>query len=215
MFTGIVQDVGRLDASRPAAGGLRLEVVPSCPFEDLGTGESVATEGVCLTCEPESKPDRLIYFLSAETLSKTTLGDLEPGAQVNLERSLGAGDRLGGHLVMGHVDGVGTIRSLKSDGESWTLEVDFPEALRPFFASKGSVSINGISLTLVDVEPACFSVAIIPHTREVTSLRSRRAGDRVNLEVDTIARYVVEYLSRTGVGGGVDADLLKRAGFDS
>lgn len=214
MFTGIVQQLGRIDAAEPAPGGARLALIPVESFVDLRPGESISVEGVCLTAEPESTGGRLLFFLSDETLSKTTLGGLKAGASVNLERSLAAGDRMGGHLVMGHVDGVGSIRALDRVGEGWTLEVSFPAELRPYLAPKGSVAVDGVSLTVVEVREASFTVAIIPHTYEVTSMHVKGAGASVNLEADTIARYVVQYLQGLEAAGGVTPDLLKRAGFE-
>lgn len=213
MFTGIVQQTGRVEKVQRAEGGVRLAVAPAAPLADLKIGESICTDGVCLTAEPGSTPDRILYFLSEETLSRTTLGSAAQGTIVNLERSLAAGDRLGGHLVMGHVDGVGTIRRLDRRGESWDLQVETPAGLVPFLAPKGSISVDGISLTVVDVLESGFTVAVIPHTHEVTSLRNKAAGSPVNLEVDMIARYVVQYLGNLASGKTVDLELLKRAGF--
>lgn len=214
MFTGIIQDIGTVAAVDAAPGGVRVVIQPSAPLAEMAEGESIAIEGVCLTVEPSSKADRLEFYLSDETLSKTTHGTLKPGARVNMERALAAKDRLGGHLVMGHVDGVGKIRRLDQHGEGWDLEVECPESIRAFVAPKGSVSIDGISLTPVDVTADSFTVAIIPHTYEKTTLCDKRKGSPVNLEADMIARYVVRYLSQAASGGGLDLDFLRRAGFD-
>ncbi len=216
MFTGIIQQLGRVRESLDAPGGRRLKIRSESGFENLRAGESIAVEGVCLTVEPGSPPGELIFFLSEETLSKTTLGELESGAAVNLERSLALGDRIGGHWVMGHVDAVGQIARLEQSGEGWILEVAFPEALRRFLAPKGSISVDGVSLTVVEIKGDRFSVAVIPHTYQMTSFQSKRAGSRVNLEADVIARYVAEQM-RLGNAGSppsrVDEELLRRAGF--
>jgi riboflavin synthase len=189
MFTGLIERLGSVEALDPVPGGARL------------------------TVEPASAPAHLAFFLSDETLEKTSLGSLRPGGLVNLERALAAGDRLGGHLVMGHVDTVGTLRRLDRHGDGWDLEVAFPESFRPFVAPKGSVTIDGISLTPVDVTPTTLTVAVIPHTYDRTNLRSRKAGDPLNLEADIIARYVVHFLANTSAKGGVTEALLKQAGF--
>lgn len=213
MFTGIIQRLGRIESLQAASGGARMIVRPDAPLAGLEIGESIANDGVCLTAEPDSKPDHLIFFLSNETLSRTTFGAAKSGATVNLERSLGAGDRLGGHFVMGHVDATGCIARLDREGEGWILEVEFPELMRPYLAPKGSVAVDGVSLTVVEVRARSFTVAVIPHTRENTSLKAKSAGAPVNLEADVIARYVANYLSQAVKSGGVSAELLKNAGF--
>jgi riboflavin synthase len=215
MFTGIIELTGRLrDRPRPAGSGVRLEVIPAIPLRDLAIGESIANNGVCLTAEPGSTAERLIFFASPETLQRTTLGLLEAGQMLNLERSLRADARLGGHLVMGHVDGLGTIRRWEQQGESWELEVEFPSELARFIASKGSIAVDGISLTVVDLHADSFTVAVIPHTAGQTTLAGFAPGRRVNLEVDMLARYVVRALEcLAGKPDAVNADLLRRAGF--
>src|SRR6185369_4029583 len=142
----IVQQTGRVSSAQKAADGLRLTVVPDHAMTDLEIGESIANDGVCLTAEPGSTPAALRFFLSPETLGRTTFGSVKAGAVLNLERSLAVGQKMGGHFVMGHVDAVGEIRRLDRLGESWELEVGFPPVMRPFLASKGSVAIDGISL---------------------------------------------------------------------
>lgn len=214
MFSGIIQALGRVVARSPSEGGLRLSVSPTTAFKDLEPGESVAVEGVCLTAEPGSTPELFGFFLSEETLGRTTLGDLETGAMLNLERSLAAGDLMGGHLVMGHVDSVGTIRRLEEQGEGWLLDVEFPSELGPFLAPKGSVAVDGISLTTVDVSSTSFTVAIVPYTYKMTTLHTKAIGSPVNLEADTIARYVVRYLSQSSSSRpDLSAEFLERAGF--
>lgn len=214
MFTGIIQQLGRVTERRDAAGGARLIVRPDRPLEGLEAGESIANDGVCLTVEPASLPDRLEYFLSRETLDRTTLGALRPGSEVNMERSLGLGAKLGGHFVMGHVDCVGEISRLDREGEGWLLEVAFPPLMRRYLAPKGSVAVDGISLTVVGIDAGRFTVAMIPHTREVTTLHGKGAGSRVNLEADMIARYVAEQISSlASAPGGLTRDALRDAGF--
>lgn len=214
MFTGIIKITGRARSASRGAGGMRLAVLPEEPISDLEVGESIAVNGVCLTVEPGSSASQPVFFLSEETLARTNLGDLQTGAFLNLERALRVGDRLGGHFVMGHVDCVGEIRRLDRDGEAWMLEVGFPPSFRQFLAPKGSVAIDGISLTVVDVRESSFTVAIIPHTYHATSLRAKQAEATVNLEADVLARYVAEGARSAGEsGGGVTSTLLERAGF--
>ena len=213
MFTGLIQTLGKLEALAPVQGGMRLTVRPERPLEALAIGESIAVSGACLTVEAGSRPDRLDFFTSAETLSRTILGGLRPGSQVNLERSMQPGDRMGGHIVLGHVDSVGAVRRFEPKGEAWELEVGFPPELAPFIARKGSVAVDGISLTVVELWQDSFTVAVIPHTREATTLRHTAAGARVNLEVDVMARYVVRALEAFKGGGGVSRELLAKAGF--
>lgn len=215
MFTGIIETTGRVEQTTAAGEGRRLSIRPDEPMADLRIGESISINGVCLTAEQESTADRLVFFTSSETLERTTLGGLTAGATVNLERALRADSRLGGHLVMGHVDGIGRIRHLEPIGEGWELAVDYPAELGVFLAPKGSVAVDGISLTLVAVAPEFFTVAVIPHTIGETNLRGAKAGEAVNLEVDVLARYVVRAMAVAEGKTGVTRELLERAGFGS
>jgi riboflavin synthase alpha subunit len=216
MFTGIVSQTGRMTEMTLMPSGARLAVEPSRPLDGLSPGESVAVNGVCLTVEPASRPDRLQFFLSAETLHRSTLGDLRNAESVNLERALRAGDAIGGHLVMGHVDGVGTIERLDADGEGRTLEVGFPEELKAFIVPKGSIAVDGVSLTVTTVRDGRFGAAVVPHTLEATNLSGGRPGRRVNLEIDVIARYVVHALRTVADGkGGLTLEFLAKAGFSA
>ena len=192
MFTGIVEALGRVEALRRDPAGGRLVV--TLPAEDdwrPAPGESIAVNGVCLTAV-EPQVGRVAFDLAAETLAVTTLGGLRPGDPVNLERPLRVDGRLGGHLVLGHVDGVGTVEAVRPEGEGRRLTVALTAGLRPYFIPKGSVAVDGVSLTVAELSGAAFGVALIPHTLAVTTLGSRKAGDRVNLEVDVIGKYVVQ-----------------------
>jgi riboflavin synthase len=214
MFTGLIQTTGEVREAQAADEGVRLTVAPTQAIGDLAIGESIAVCGVCLTAEPDSRPDRLRFFMSRETLERTRLAALRPGARVNLERSLRPDDRMGGHLVMGHVDGVGEIERLERQGEGWLLGVRYPGELSVFLAPKGSIAVDGMSLTLVDVERTRFTSALIPHTVEATLLKWARAGDRVNLEIDMLARYVVRALeAMERRSGRLTTELLAQAGF--
>ena len=195
MFTGIVQDVGRVASLEERGGDVRLTI--ACDRLDpsgIKIGDSICVQGCCLTAV-ELRERSFAADLSRETLSRTTLGDLTAGARVNLELALKAGDSLGGHLVSGHVDGIGEITAVSGDGRSTRIEIGVPSALARYMARKGSVAIDGVSLTVNDVRGASFGVNLIPHTQAVTTLGTLRVGSRVNVEADQIARYVERLLA--------------------
>jgi riboflavin synthase len=214
MFTGIIQAVGRL-RSRAAAGPSATLVV-ECPFERLALGESVAVDGVCLTVATVL-PGAFTASASAETLARTTLGSLSHGQRVNLERALAVGDRLGGHIVAGHVDGVGRVAAREEVGTAERVRFDAPAEVMRFVAEKGSVAIDGVSLTVNALHARGFEVMLVPFTRDATALGDRAAGAPVNLEVDVIARYVARWMEGRGAEApapsGVTMDLLARHGF--
>jgi len=197
MFTGIIQATGRVTRSEPRGGDLRLGIVaPEFDTSDVALGESVAVSGCCLTVVAH-QGDTLAFDISNESLALTTLGDLGVGDRVNLEKALRLSDRLGGHLVSGHVDGIGRIVSIQTDARSQRWVIEAPPALARYIAAKGSVCVDGVSLTINTMEGARFGVNLIPHTLEQTTFGDRRVGDRVNLEIDMLARYV-ERLLATG-----------------
>jgi riboflavin synthase len=190
VFSGIIETTGRVRAiERDQSGGAVLAVAGGFDPATLVLGESIATSGVCLTVR-DLDDSGFIADLSAETLSRTTLGMLAPGDVVNLERSLRVGDRVSGHFVFGHVDAVGRVRDVRTEGEYRRFAFAAPAELAGFLVDKGSIAVDGISLTMCDCAPATFEVAVIPHTLAATTLRFRRPGDAVNLEVDMLARYV-------------------------
>ncbi|MCH7942802.1 MAG: riboflavin synthase [Proteobacteria bacterium] len=191
MFTGIISDRGELRAIE-GESDKRLVIATSYPVESIAIGASIACSGVCLTVV-DRRADWLAFDVSAETLACTTLGDWRVGAAVNLERPLTLDDELGGHMVLGHVDGVARIEASDAEGDSRRLSLAAPEALAGFIAAKGSVAVDGVSLTVNRVESTVFEVNIIPHTLAVTTLGERRLGDRVNLEIDVLARYVARH----------------------
>ncbi len=195
MFTGIVTSVGRIASAQAHAGGCRLGIdVGELPGGGFVLGESIAVAGVCLTVTSFSGAV-FDCDVSGETLRLTTLGRLSPGSPVNLEHALRAGDRLGGHLVSGHVDGVGSLRGNDEDGLSRVYRFEVPEPLRRYLAVKGSVAVDGVSLTVNAVDAVGFSVNLIPHTLVHTTLGALEAGAPVNIEVDQIARYAERLLS--------------------
>ncbi len=192
MFTGLVQGVGALVERRGLSGGERYRLTHG--FGRLELGESIAVNGACLTVVAEDG-QTFDAELSPETLERTTLGSLAPEAPVNLERALLASDRLGGHLVSGHVDGVGHVRGLEELGDMTRVLVGVPAALTRYVAEKGSLTIDGVSLTVNGVQEDNVSLLLVPHTRQVTTLGRLAVGDAVNLEVDLIARYVERLLA--------------------
>lgn len=188
MFTGIITDVGRVRAVE-RLGDTRFTIETAFDLASVAIGASIACNGVCLTVV-EKEVGAFAVQVSAETLSKTTLGDWREGTAVNLERSLRLGDELGGHLVYGHVDGVAVLAGRRQDGDSLRLTFEAPAELARFVAPKGSVALDGVSLTVNEVEGAAFGINIIPHTQSGTTLGGLAPGDRLNLEVDMLARYV-------------------------
>jgi riboflavin synthase len=191
MFTGLVEDIGRVEAveTLPSQQGRALTLSARLLDEELPVGASLAVDGVCLTVTAWSR-GRVSAVAGAETLERTTLNGLVAGASVNLERPLRLGDRLGGHMVAGHVDGVGRVRALARRGENLDVSIEAPVALLRYVVEKGSISVDGISLTVNKVDARAFEVSLIPHTQNVTTLGRRQLGDRVNLEVDLIGKYV-------------------------
>jgi riboflavin synthase len=195
VFTGIVQDVGKVRARENRGGDARIVIAFSqMKAADFRIGDSICVQGCCLTAT-ELLDDAFTADVSRETLSLTTLGDLAVGSPVNLEPSLKAGDALGGHLVSGHIDGVAEIVSISSDARSSRIRIAVPSDLARYIARKGSVAVDGVSLTVNEVEAATFGVNIIPHTQTVTTLGKLVGGSRVNLEVDQVARYVERLLA--------------------
>ena len=188
MFTGIITDIGTVRAVRKA-GDTRFEITTGYDLGTVDMGASIACNGCCLTVI-EKGPDWFAIQASAETLSKTTLGDWATGTRINLERALKIGDELGGHIVSGHVDGLGEIVSITPDGDSQRFRFRVPNELARFIAPKGSVAIDGTSLTVNEVEGNHFGVNIIPHTQAVTTWGTMVEGQRVNIEIDMLARYV-------------------------
>jgi riboflavin synthase len=194
MFTGLVETMGEVVAFSPEGPGARLTIQSPLIADGLRHGDSVAVNGCCLTVVATAD-DTFQFEAGSETLKRTNLGKLARGHKVNLERSLQAGDRLGGHFVTGHIDGLGIVRKRIQEGPWWFYHFETPAPLIYHLASKGSIAVDGVSLTVVDVDAASFSVALIPHTLSVTTLGARHEGETVNLETDILAKYVERQLA--------------------
>lgn len=195
MFTGLIEGVGHVSVLEPRGGDMRLHIaIGTLPFEHVALGESIAVSGVCLTVIAFDA-DSFAADASNETLSLTTLGDMTVGHAVNLERAMRPTDRLGGHLVSGHVDGVGRVLSVHDDARSQCWRFAAPVALSKYIATKGSICVDGVSLTVNAVDDEAFEVALIPHTVAHTAFSTTRVGENVNLEIDLVARYVERLLS--------------------
>jgi len=188
VFTGIITDIGRIEALEQR-GDLRARIACSYDTDQIDMGASIASDGVCLTVV-DLGPGWYAVDVSAETVAMTNVSGWEVGARVNLERALRVGDELGGHIVSGHVDGVAEVILVAEEGDSTRVQLRAPEALSRFIAPKGSVALNGTSLTVNEVQGDIFGINFIPHTKEVTTWGDVAVGDRVNLEIDTLARYV-------------------------
>jgi riboflavin synthase len=188
MFTGIVKQLGRVEAVESSADGARLRISAQLAAE-LGEGDSVAVNGACLTATVATD-DAFEADVMHQTLELTTLGELEPGSQVNLELPLRASDRLGGHVVQGHVDGTGTVEGISDDGFAKRLRVELPDELLPYVVEHGSIAIEGVSLTIAELNDDGVEVSLIPETLERTTLGAAEPGDRLNIECDVLARYV-------------------------
>ncbi|WP_031432368.1 riboflavin synthase [Methylomarinum vadi] len=216
MFTGIILAIGKISAIQPRGGDCRLKIdTGKLPIEDAALGDSIAVNGVCLTAVELGEH----YFcadVSNETLSRTTLRSATTGTSVNLELALTPTTRLGGHIVSGHVDGFGRVIAKQNDGRSIRFRFQAPDSLAKYIAEKGSICINGISLTVNEVDGALFSVNIVPHTLQETTLGTTEIGDEVNLEVDLLARYMERLMKGEAAArcqGGVSEELLQNSGF--
>ena len=199
MFTGLIEEVGRLAFVEPTERGLRISIAAARVLDGLQLGDSISVDGVCQTIV--ALTDRgFVVEAMAPTIARTTFGALRPNQRMNLERALTLGSRVGGHLVQGHVDGVGTVRSLQHEGEHVLIDIEAPDDVAEVTVLHGSIAVNGVSLTVNAVaEPNVVQVAIIPHTWETTNFADLGTGSAVNLEGDMIGKFVVEYLKRRGI----------------
>ncbi len=217
MFTGIIEEAGIIQSLRPSSAGASLCIEAPRIASELNVGDSVAVNGVCLTVV-DQRGRHFSCDLSPETLSRSTLGRARQGTVVNLERPLAIGGRLGGHFVQGHVDGVGSLASSIAIGEGVEMEFTVPDVLERYVVTKGSIAVDGISLTIAGLKSNAFTVAVIPHTYRVTNFRHLKTGDEVNIEVDVLAKHVAR-LIELGLTQGQDqkskltVDLLREQGF--
>ena len=217
MFSGIVEEMGVVKSLVPGLAGARLSILAGIVLKDLQLGESVSVSGACLTAAEVGETDFAVD-VSVETLGVTTLGTLTAGAAVNLERALKLNDRLGGHLVTGHVDGTGILRERTQAGNTLLLTLEVPEPILRFCIPKGSITVDGVSLTINSVSENGVSVAIIPHTAKVTTLGIKQPGDAVNLESDLIGKYVERLIQSSGklpekTAPVIDRDYLQKRGL--
>jgi riboflavin synthase len=210
MFTGIIEQVGVVASFIRGQQSAKLMIAAAKIFDDLKVGDSVAVNGACLTVTHERR-GFAEFDLSAETLKKTTLGELRIGDKVNLERALLVSGRLGGHLVTGHIDGLGEIRSKVARAEGVELQLSVPSELLRYLVTKGSIAVDGVSLTVADFYDGLFTVAIVPQTLKGTNLAQRGVGDRVNLEVDILSKYIEKHLR--GEPKGITDETMMRVGF--
>ena len=217
MFTGIVEEMGVVKALDKSLAGGRLRILAKVILDDLPEGASISVNGACLTVVAGDSQEFTVD-VSPETLAVTTLGSLAPGAPINLERAMKLNERIGGHLVSGHVDGVGSILNRQQEGNSIVLMMEAPPEILRYCVPKGSITVDGISMTVNEVREGCFKVAVIPHTSRATTLGIKQPGDRVNLESDLIGKYVERLLQERGhtppqPPPTIDAEYLKKKGL--
>lgn len=212
MFTGIVEEMGRIQTLTQSGGGYQLRVRATRVVSDVKIGDSISVNGTCLTVTDFDKTG-FVVGLSPETLRRTNLGDLKPGDEVNLERALRPTDRLGGHYVQGHVDGVAMVTETRVEGDSLVMRFEVPPEISRYIVEKGFVAVDGVSLTVTGGGEDWFSVALIVFTQHAVTLAGKRAGARVNVEVDIIGKYVESFLSRKDIRRGVTPEMLAEEGF--
>ena len=218
MFTGLIQGTGNIIGVTRSKGDMILSVHPLYKLDDCQIGESIAVNGACLTVTALKEKD-IIMDVSGETLARTTLGQLKQGDEVNLERALRLSDRLGGHLVQGHVDGIGQIRKIERNQRYWLIRIEIDQALFHYTIEKGSIAVDGISLTINSCQDGYFEVSIIPETARQTTILTRKVGDLVNIETDIIAKYIEKFLMKerfaenSPASSGIDRKMLEKLGF--
>lgn len=212
MFTGLIEETGEIAELRKVENALYLTVKAKNVLNEIKLGDSVAINGACQTVIEYSEADFKV-FASSETLAVTTFGNLKIGSKVNLERTLRLSDRLDGHLVSGHIDGTARLLNIKNDGETTFFAFEPPKNLISQIVKKGSVCVDGISLTVSDIDDCSFKIAVIPHTLQSTALKYLKVGDFVNIETDIISKYVEKYLSSHHNSSNIDFNFLERNGF--
>jgi riboflavin synthase len=212
MFTGLIEGIGKIRAFDRSGRDMTLSIAPEFDMSDCRTGDSVSVNGVCLTATALTKGIFSAY-VSAESLSRSTLGSLRQGDEVNLERAMRLNDRLGGHIVSGHVDGIGKIIHMSQVQRSWVIRVEIERSLSRYTIEKGSVALDGISLTINSCDNMSFEVNIIPETATRTTLLKKRTGDLLNIETDIIAKYIEKLIMKDKAPSGIDLKMLETFGF--
>jgi riboflavin synthase len=215
MFTGIIEEIGKISSLEKSANGAKIKISTQVVTKDAKEGDSIAVNGVCLTAI-EITPNSFAADVSGETLNRSTLGNVKIGSKVNLERAATPSTRLGGHIVQGHVDARGKFLAAKQDGDFWTVRIGFPKEIAQYLVYKGSISVEGISLTIANLAEDFFEIAVIPKTWELTNLSALKSSDAVNLEADVIAKYVERimlYGKTQGKTEVITKEKLTKLGF--
>jgi riboflavin synthase len=213
MFTGIIEEIGKIAKTNPIAGGLSIKIEASKILDETKVNDSICIDGVCLTVTNLDESGFWVDAVGA-TLEKTTFTSIKSSSLVNLERSVRLNDRLGGHLVQGHVNGIGTISEIKKLGENYLLNIDVPENLERYLIKEGSIAINGISLTIANLNKNIVSISVIPHTWQNTNLKFKKINDKVNVEIDVLAKYVERLLTKNDTAGkNITENWLKEIGY--
>ena len=211
MFTGIIEEIAKIEKTKPIAGGLSIKIGVIKILDDISI---ICVDGVCLTVTNFDNSGFWVDAVGA-TLEKSTFASVRPSSYVNLERSVRLNDRLGGHLVQGHVNGIGTISEIQKLGENYLLQITVPENLKKYLIREGSIAVNGISLTIADLDKNLISISIIPHTWQNTNLRHKKVNDKVNIEIDVLAKYVEKLLTKDNSGSekNITENWLKEIGY--
>ena len=214
MFTGIIEEIAKIEKTKPIAGGLSIKIGAIKILDDISVNDSICVDGVCLTVTNFDNSGFWVDAVGA-TLEKSTFASVRPSSYVNLERSVRLNDRLGGHLVQGHVNGIGTISEIQKLGENYLLQITVPENLKKYLIREGSIAVNGISLTIADLDKNLISISIIPHTWQNTNLRHKKVNDKVNIEIDVLAKYVEKLLTKDNSGSekNITENWLKEIGY--
>ena len=212
MFTGLVEEIGRIDSTQPLQSGLRMMVQADKVIEQLSIGDSLAVNGVCLTVV-ERQGDIFAVEVVGESLERTTLSSLRSGDPVHLERALQPQSRLAGHFVQGHVDGIGKVVALDHRHPGYWLQIRLPASCQDFVVEKGSIAVDGVSLTVADIQQDVVAIAVIPHTAEHTLLADKKPGDLVNIEADILGKYVLNFMQRAGSQGSISPEKLQQWGY--
>jgi len=213
MFTGIIEEIAKIDKTKPIAGGLSIKIEAKKILNDISVNDSICIDGVCLTVTNFDNSGFWVDAVGA-TLEKSTFANIKSSSFVNLERSVRLNDRLGGHLVQGHVNGIGTISEIQKLGENYLLQITVPANLERYLIKEGSIAISGISLTIADLDKNLISISVIPHTWQNTNLKHKKVNDKVNIEIDVLAKYVERLLTKNDTAGkNITENWLKEIGY--